>query len=117
MEEMDPSVLQTETGRRFGTERVFEDYARRERGSTAHVRLIEGTPGAAEFTEPADAPERAISDPRDIVTGSRVEHQLFGSGKVIAIEGTGDQTRATVFFKRVGQKKLVLKFAKLKIIG
>ena len=52
-----------------------------------------------------------------IVPGMKVEHELFGEGKVLAIEGAGDQTKATVFFKEVGQKKLVLKFAKLRRVG
>ncbi|NNF59272.1 MAG: UvrD-helicase domain-containing protein [Rhodothermaceae bacterium] len=52
-----------------------------------------------------------------IVPGVRVQHPSFGSGKVIALEGTGDRTTATVFFKDVGQKKLKLKFARLQVLG
>ena len=47
----------------------------------------------------------------------QVEHHLFGLGKVLAVEGRGDQAKATVFFKEVGQKKLVLKFARLQRVG
>jgi DNA helicase-2/ATP-dependent DNA helicase PcrA len=36
---------------------------------------------------------------------------------VIALEGRGEQTKAVVFFKEVGQKKLMLRFAKLRRIG
>ena len=53
----------------------------------------------------------------EIVPGVRVEHALFGEGKVLAVEGHGAQAKATVFFKEVGQKKLVLKFAKLQRVG
>jgi DNA helicase-2/ATP-dependent DNA helicase PcrA len=116
IEEMDPSVLKTETGRPFGAETFFEDVGAPERGSVTYMRPTRRNVAAIEFTGPVDAPQRVASNPSDIVTGSRVEHQLFGPGKVIAIEGSGDQTRATVFFKRVGQKKLVLKFAKLRLI-
>ena len=49
--------------------------------------------------------------------GIRVEHPLFGEGKVLAVDGHGAQAKATVFFQEVGQKKLVLKFAKLQRIG
>ena len=52
-----------------------------------------------------------------VVTGSRVVHGTFGEGKVIAMEGSGERTSATVHFPRVGQKKLKLKFAKLRVIG
>jgi len=52
----------------------------------------------------------------EIQVGMQVEHQKFGFGKIINIEGSFPNTKATVFFKNVGQKKLLLKFAKLKII-
>ncbi len=53
----------------------------------------------------------------DIVPGVRVEHGQFGEGKVVALEGRGDMAKAVVFFKSVGQKKLVLKYARLRRIG
>ncbi|MCZ6757795.1 MAG: hypothetical protein O7C39_05880, partial [Bacteroidetes bacterium] len=53
----------------------------------------------------------------EIVPGMRVEHRQFGEGKVIAKEGRGDQTKAVVYFREVGEKKLILKFARLKRIG
>ncbi|MCK4360887.1 MAG: ATP-binding domain-containing protein, partial [Bacteroidales bacterium] len=49
-------------------------------------------------------------------TGMKVEHQRFGKGKIISIEGTGSNKKATVFFNGIGQKQLLLKFAKLKIL-
>ncbi len=52
----------------------------------------------------------------EIQVGMQVEHQKFGFGKIINIEGSFPNTKATVFFKNIGQKKLLLKFAKLKII-
>lgn len=52
-----------------------------------------------------------------IVPGIRVRHHQFGEGKVIAVEGRGDRAKATVFFTDAGQKKLVLKFARLRRIG
>ncbi len=52
----------------------------------------------------------------EIVPGVRVEHQQFGEGKVISMEGAGDNAKAVVFFRSVGQKKLVLKFARLRIV-
>ncbi|MGQ8336462.1 ATP-dependent helicase [Sunxiuqinia sp. A32] len=55
-------------------------------------------------------------DPRDIQAGMNVEHQRFGKGKVLQIEGSFPNLKATVFFKNTGQKQLLLKFAKLKIV-
>ncbi|MCF8378382.1 MAG: UvrD-helicase domain-containing protein [Bacteroidales bacterium] len=51
-----------------------------------------------------------------IQPGIEVAHNRFGRGKVISIEGDGANKKAAVFFKNVGQKQLLLKYAKLKII-
>jgi DNA helicase-2/ATP-dependent DNA helicase PcrA len=48
--------------------------------------------------------------------GMMVEHERFGKGKVQSIEGEGSNLKAVIFFQLVGQKQLLLKFAKLKIL-
>ena len=53
----------------------------------------------------------------DLHVGSTIEHQRFGIGSVVKIEGTGENTKATVEFRNTGTKQLLLKFAKYKIIG
>ncbi len=53
----------------------------------------------------------------DIVVGNFVEHNRFGKGEVIALEGTGANKKAEIQFGTVGKKKLLLQFAKLKVIG
>ena len=67
----------------------------------------------------AVAPRPMASDPSasDLREGSRIEHQRFGIGTVVRIEGTGENTKATVEFRNAGTKQLLLKFAKFKIIG
>jgi DNA helicase-2/ATP-dependent DNA helicase PcrA len=52
----------------------------------------------------------------DIQVGMEVEHERFGKGKVISLEGTGPNTKATVFFPGIGQKQLLLRFSRLKIV-
>lgn len=47
--------------------------------------------------------------------GKRVEHARFGYGEVLAIEGKGNDKKALIDFKGVGQKHLLLRFAKLKV--
>ena len=54
-------------------------------------------------------------DPGKIQTGMVVEHQRFGEGKVLRVEGLTPNIKATIFFQKHGQKQLLLKFAKLKI--
>ena len=55
------------------------------------------------------------SEIEDIRTGMDVEHERFGRGKVTNIEGSGPNKKATVLFPGIGQKQLLLKFAKLRI--
>ncbi len=56
-------------------------------------------------------------DPSSIQSGMVVEHQRFGEGKVLKVEGVAPDLKATVFFQSGTQKQLLLKFAKLKIKG
>jgi DNA helicase-2/ATP-dependent DNA helicase PcrA len=60
------------------------------------------------------SPESETTPPLKV--GYNVEHARFGKGKVTALEGKYPDQKATVFFPRVGQKTLILKFAKLSII-
>lgn len=53
----------------------------------------------------------------EIVIGNFVEHNRFGTGEVIALEGKGPNKKAEIKFGTVGKKKLLLQFAKLKVIG
>ena len=48
--------------------------------------------------------------------GNVIEHQRFGVGTVIKVEGTGENTKATVEFRNAGIKQLLLKFAKYTIV-
>ncbi len=57
------------------------------------------------------------SNPEDIQAGMIVEHQRFGRGKVLLVEGKIPDIQATVFFQNAGKKQLLLKFAKLRIIS
>lgn len=56
-------------------------------------------------------------DTSNIQVGMQVLHERFGNGKVIHIEGDHNNIKATVFFNESGQKQLLLKFARLKILG
>lgn len=57
-----------------------------------------------------------FSNPEEIQAGMMVEHQRFGRGKVLQIEGKAPDIQATVFFQNAGKKQLLLKFAKLRIV-
>ena len=51
-----------------------------------------------------------------IQVGMQVEHAKFGKGKVLSVEGSGSNRKATIFFESAGQKTMMLVYARLKII-
>ena len=56
------------------------------------------------------------SDTSNLQTGDKVEHQKFGFGEVVRMEGSAHNPIATVNFKLGGEKKIMLNYAKLRII-
>lgn len=62
-------------------------------------------------------PAFASSTAGSLCEGCRIEHQRFGIGTVLKIEGTGENTKATVEFQNAGTKQLLLKFAKFTILS
>lgn len=84
-----------------------------------------GKPVAVPKTFVPAASRRAASGPTmpnspaeisKIQTGMTVSHAKFGIGQVLAIEGSGPDAKAIIFFQQAGQKQLMLKFAKLTIV-
>ena len=66
----------------------------------------------------SSAPSKPFVSPApSLVVGTYILHNRFGRGQVIGIEGSGDNTKATVQFETVGTKQLLLKFAKFSVIG
>lgn len=63
--------------------------------------------------EPASVPTET---PSGLSEGMIMEHNRFGRGKVMKVEGRGDMTKATVEFENTGMKQILLKFAKYTII-
>ena len=61
-------------------------------------------------------PSFEADDPSKIKEGCTVEHQRFGRGKVLSIEGDTGNLKATVLFQSAGRKQLLLKFARLKVV-
>ncbi|MCD6090045.1 MAG: UvrD-helicase domain-containing protein [Bacteroidales bacterium] len=52
----------------------------------------------------------------DLQVNMEVEHQRFGLGKIVKIEGAASNKKATVHFPKIGEKQLLLRFAKLRIV-
>jgi DNA helicase-2/ATP-dependent DNA helicase PcrA len=64
---------------------------------------------------PAGSEPFKSDNPEKIMAGMLVEHERFGRGKVLSIEGKMPDLKAKVFFPNAGEKNLLLKFARLRI--
>lgn len=71
-------------------------------------------PKVVEHTPSADF---VASDTSGLQTGQKVEHQKFGFGEVIKMEGAAHNPIATVKFEHNGEKKIMLNYAKLRIVN
>ena len=74
-------------------------------------KVSASAPGAAAESGVAPASSGGIAP------GVEVKHARFGKGKVLKLEGEEPNVKATVFFPSAGQKQLLLKFAKLELLG
>ena len=66
--------------------------------------------------EHTPTPDFVPSDTSGLEAGQRVEHQKFGFGEVLKIEGSAHNPIATVRFELNGEKKIMLNYARLRIV-
>ena len=101
----------------YGSEGGYGGRMPWDRDRSGHGRGYRNTkPVASQFM--ADPkPAFASSAAGSLCEGCRIEHQRFGIGRVLKIEGTGENTKATVEFQNAGTKQLLLKFAKFTILS
>jgi DNA helicase-2/ATP-dependent DNA helicase PcrA len=110
------------TKTRFGTASPSE-YGKRTEKPYSSFKKIQETkpilkPGLKRvLNSPSVKPvTESKSNANNIKEGSTVEHQRFGQGRVLKIEGDFQNIKATIEFKTSGTKQLLLKFAKLKVL-
>lgn len=72
--------------------------------------------GSAASSVSSSAASSAGSSSCGLQEGMKIEHQRFGRGTVLKIEGTGENTKATVEFVHSGTKQLLLKYAKFTVV-
>lgn len=129
LDEVDPGVVRNENGSTINQRQDALNHTR----SSTFVEYDYKQPISNGYSskgssknELQPSPSSATSNIQRIVyddsvtelrVGMFVEHEKFGQGKIINKEGQGSETRVVVFFQNHGQKKLALKFAKLRIIG
>lgn len=87
------------------------------RAVNAVHRIMGDTASSSSVALAGSSASQASSAAGSLSEGCRIEHQRFGIGKVLKIEGTGENTKATVEFQNAGTKQLLLKFAKFTILS
>lgn len=75
-----------------------------------------GTGSSAASVSSSSTASSAGSSSCGLQEGMKIEHQRFGRGTVLKIEGTGENTKATVEFVHSGTKQLLLKYAKFTVV-
>jgi DNA helicase-2/ATP-dependent DNA helicase PcrA len=113
-----PMDFQSERSSFFGKDApVRRAYQPREKPNEPSTPV--SPPAGFRKLNPSSAPAVSgdqYTDALLITVGAEVMHDKFGKGKVINIEGDAPDQKATIFFPSEGQKQLLLKFAKLKLV-
>lgn len=121
-----PSLFddEPETSRTSGRSSLSEGNFKSVRALNAAKRYMEthsshpasrGTGSSASSVSSSTASSAGSSSCR-LQEGMKIEHQRFGRGTVLKIEGTGENTKATVEFVHSGTKQLLLKYAKFTLV-
>ena len=96
----------------FGTQRSSSQNPR----PVATQFMADPKPRLVPVRQETPRPQSAIGN-IGLKEGNVIEHQRFGVGTVVKVEGSGENAKATVAFKNAGTKQLLLKFARYTIIG
>lgn len=122
IEELDPKYLQMpaeNNGRMFGD----EEYSVKPKLQTTpkKEKTYEQRPVIGKKLVKVNKASKTTSDfdtesLRDLAVGMDVQHDRFGNGKVVSMEGDFPNNKATISFEGIGNKQLLIKFAKLRIV-
>lgn len=118
LEEIDPKYLEINYLQKPIANSTFFDDDRQSYNSIAGKPkpMMQATSLAKAYNHVASENFEA-SDPKLLQVGMEVEHQKFGFGTIMEMEGNQGDIKTTINFKQVGKKQLLLKFAKLRIVN
>jgi DNA helicase-2/ATP-dependent DNA helicase PcrA len=120
IDELDGALVVTEGGKSLLEIREDEKERKRVVRDTDYVpediseRHWNAKPAKKSVVPKPSAP--SVSNAPLYKAGMKVSHKMFGAGKIVSVQGTGDEARVKVFFSRAGEKTLVVKFANLTVI-
>lgn len=109
-----------ERASRFQPAPRFSSFTPKAEEKPEHLRTEQSRPVfMPKFTKVSVASSRpsVSTSSNALQAGNVIEHERFGVGEVLKVEGTGDNCKATVKFRNAGEKQLLLKFARFKVIG
>ena len=114
LKDIDPSLMNVQGASSLGSSRSFEPRQQNFRPVATQFKADPKPRIVPHRVEPSGNnmghPVTALKE------GSVIEHERFGLGTVLKIEGSGENTKATVEFKNLGTKQLLLKFARFSVV-
>ena len=121
--EEEAAVFRRENARGFAPDREDAPYGGKERVSVRPKQQIIAPTVPRNLKRVAPSANTASTSPsagasaNRVQQGQLIEHERFGLGEVLKVEGEGDNAKATIRFKNAGDKQLLLRFARFKVIG
>ena len=121
--EEEATVFRRANARGFAPDKEDAPYGGKERVSVRPKQQIIAPTVPRNLKRVAPSANTASTSPsagasaNRVQQGQLIEHERFGLGEVLKVEGEGDNAKATIRFKNAGDKQLLLRFARFKVIG
>ena len=121
--EEEAAAFRRENARGFAPDREDAPYGGKERVSVRPKQQIiaptvpRNLKRVAPSANTASPPPSAGGSANCVQQGQLIEHERFGLGEVLKVEGEGDNAKATIRFKNAGDKQLLLRFARFKVLS
>ena len=121
--EEEAAVFRRENARGFAPDKEDAPYGGKERVSVRPKQQIIAPTVPRNLNRVAPSANTASTSPsagasaNRVQQGQLIEHERFGLGEVLKVEGEGDNAKATIRFKNAGDKQLLLRFARFKVLS
>ena len=121
--EEEAAVFRRENARGFAPDKEDAPYGGKERVSVRPKQQIIAPTVPRNLKRVAPSANTASTSPsagasaNRVQQGQLIEHERFGLGEVLKVEGDGDNAKATIRFKNAGDKQLLLRFARFKVLS
>jgi len=121
LEEVSSDVVRTETGATINQnkDRFSDKKSNHTNNGNTHIEYDWKKPLYNKNNRSSNTTKIHYDNPDEdpFQVGAKVEHNIFGPGKIISRTGQGEKTKVVVYFKNRGRKTLMLRVAKLQVVG